>query len=376
MNRVTMVWPLPPIKWGISDYCKSFVFDMEKLLEVEFFGYDHMYPKVLYPGWDYKIDSLQKPKLSNTIIKEKINRYNPFSWISVWMSISWEVLHIQYWIWFLAPIIITINFIARYIKKVPVVMTIHNVIPHEIAFWKIRIDKIVYRTATSFIVHSEKNKQDLIEIIWNKKSIEVFPIGILPIDIERISKSEARQILNIKHDKKVILSVGNIRPYKGLWITLEILAELIKKDKDYILIIAWKCREDRNLYQKSIDSLELGDHILRIPWFLSDEQMNQVFCASDLQLFTYTHFDAQSASLATGLDYDIPMIVSNLGGLTDVIDDEQYIIDIQDLSGGVVNIDKVFDNLDGAIKFIKERKKEYSWDEITLKTLQYYKNFV
>jgi len=84
-------------------------------------------------------------------------------------------------------------------------------------------------------------------------------------------------------------------------VTINILSELVKNDGDYLLIIAGKCREERSKYQTQIDALGMQDHILRIPGFLSEEQMNQVFCASDIQMLTYTHFDAQSAALATGL---------------------------------------------------------------------------
>lgn len=335
-----------------------------------------MYPKILYPWWDFKDSSLKKPSLINSTVHEYINRYNPFSWIKAASSITWDVLHIQYWIWFLSPIALTINLIARYIKKIPVIMTIHNVLPHEMSFWKIWLDKLVYMSATWFIVHSKKNKQDLINLIWDKKPIQVIPMGILPISVKKISKQEARHQLGISWDKKVLLSVGNIRPYKWLIITLDILKELIKTDQKYILIIAGKCRDDRSIYQDRIDQLWLQEYIMRMPWFLSEDEMNQVFCASDIQLLTYTHFDAQSAALATGLDFDIPMIVSDLGWLTDVIQDRKYIIDIQDVSKSADQIKAVINDLEKSILFVQQRKKAFSWDTITTKTFEYYKTLL
>lgn len=392
MQKVSMVWPLPPIKWGISDYCKALVSSMEKLVEVEFFAYDAMYPNILYPWGNYKEMSLQKPILDNSTMYEFINRYNPFSWIRTWMSITWDVLHIQYWIWFLSPIILTINIIARYIKKIPVVITVHNVKPHEtkrsklklnkrllftiadncISYIKIYLDKLAYISATWYIVHSQKNKEDLIGLIWDTKPIEVIPMGILPISVTKISKAEARKQLHITNNKKVLLSVGNIRPYKWLWVTLEILNELVKHDQEYILVIAGKCREDRSIYQQHIDQLWIQDHILRMPWFLTENEMNQVFCASDVQLLTYTHFDAQSAALATGLDFDIPMIVSDLGWLTDVIQEKEYIIDIQDIWSSAQKIHTVIDTLEKSILYVQQRKKEFSWETISQNTMQYY----
>ena len=367
-----MVWPLPPIKWWISTYCKSLISSMEKLAKIEFFAYDVMYPKILYPWWDYKNSSIKKPFLSNSEVHEWINWYNPLSWIRAWRSITGEVLHIQYWIRFLFPIVLTINLIARYSKKIPVIVTIHNVLPHEMSFWKIRMDKLVYKSASWFIVHSTKNKEDLIKLIWDQKPIQVIPMGILPMSAKKISKHEARTQLSLSNKKKILLFAGNIRAYKWLWITLDILKALVDIDQEYILIIAGKCWEDRSIYQNQIDVLWLWDYVIRMPWFISEIEMNQVFCASDIQLLTYTHFDAQSAALATWLDFNIPMIVSDLGWLTDVIQDRRFIIDIKNVLESADQIKSVMLDLENSIWYIIERKKEFSWDEITKKTIKFY----
>jgi glycosyltransferase involved in cell wall biosynthesis len=331
-----------------------------------------MYPKMLYPWWDPKQEQVDAPKFSNCEHLPILSRRNPISRIQAWYTIKGDVLHMQYWIWFLAPIYITIWIIAKYIKKIPIIITIHNVQAHEKAIRKTRIDKLVYSVASSYIVHSQDNKEQLLSIVGTNKTIQVFPHGIISPKVEPIPKNIARDTLNIPTTTKVLLFFWIIRAYKGLDTLLQAYAQLIKHDQNYVLIIAWKCREDRNIYQHIIDDLDVWTYIIRVDWFLDDDAVNTVFCASDMLVLPYTHFDAQSWVVALGLWYEIPMIVSNLWWLTEVIWDERYIWDGTSSQSLAQKIQSC--NQDQAHHYILERKKHFDRDEIVQEYLLFASN--
>lgn len=161
-----------------------------------------------------------------------------------------------------------------------------------------------------------------------------------------------------------------IRPYKWLHSLLEALPLLLAKDENYMVIIAWKCREDRQVYQEIIDRHHLADHILTIDKYLDDDEVNQVFCASDMLILPYTHFDAQSGVVALGLWYEIPMIVSNLWWLTEVIDDSRFIWHGKDV---LILAQKIIEcNLDDAKQYVHIMKQQFDWDRI----VEYYILFI
>lgn len=361
MKKISILWPMPPLK-GISQYLEGFVEALSKKSRIQVLSFHDMYPKLLYPGWAYKDNNKTISHYENTTISHNIDRWNPISRIKAGLSIEWEILHMQYRIWFLAPVYITVGFIAKYIKKIPVIVTIHNVLPHEQSRRKLMIDKLVYKLCDQFIVHSADNEKQLRSLIGTKKDIHIFPHGIIIHPHEKINKEIAQQQLWIEKNKTVLLFYGHIRPYKGLQLLLETLTSLIEKDKMYHLIIAGQCREKREKYQDYIDLEGLGQYITRIDWFVSEEESSVLFSASDLLILPYTHFDAQSGVIALWLWYEIPILVSNLWWLTEIIDDSRYVFEPEDILGMKECIvrNSTIDSSD----YIISLKEKYSRDRI------------
>lgn len=359
--KITIFGPLPPRKW-ISAYVYWFVQQLSKSMPVQVIDFQSMYPKRVYPWWDPKQLWVDSPVFDQMEHVPIVVWRNPYTWIRAWMAVTWSILHMQYWIWVLAPIYICMWLIARFIKNIPVIITVHNVQPHEKNKRKLLIDKAVYATAHRYIVHSLDNKNQLLKIVGDNKPIDIFPHWIIVPQVQRIPKVKARDKLSIWWNKKILLFFGIIRPYKWLHTLLEALQILLQYDKEYMLVIAWKCREDRSSYQDVIDAYAMSNSIVRIDKFLDDREVNEVFCASDMLILPYTHFDAQSGVVALGLWYEMPMIVSNLWWLTEVIDDKRYVRqtnNVEDLVSIIRSVD-----IDASTQYIATKKKEFSWEVI------------
>lgn len=267
-------------------------------MPVQVLSFRDMYPRRWYPGGSFRDDCQHVVHGEHVSIDARIDRRNPYSWIRAGIAIEGKVLHAQYRIRFLAPVTITICLVARWVKRIPVILTVHNVVPHEQARWKRLIDRAVIACADHYVVHAPANKQQLLRRVDDAHMISIIPHGVIDPIIQKPSKPQARKLIDIDQDKKVLLFVGNIRPYKGLALLLEAMVWLRAQDRSYHLIIAGACREDRTIYQKQIDRLHLGDALTRIDGYLDDEQVAMVFGASDLLVLPYTHFDAQSGVLA------------------------------------------------------------------------------
>lgn len=372
MKKITLLSSFPPIKW-VSAYTMGLLQELDKYCEVNFIGFKNIYPEFLYSGGT-KDNSLSRPKLNNTTLRNKINRYNPISWMIAWFNVKGDVLHVQWRSRILAPIYITILLITKYIKKIPVIITIHNVLPHEKSVLKNLFNNTVYKFWDKFIVHSNDNKKQLEKVIGLKKHIEIIPHGIIYPNTIDINKKEAKQIYNINKQDKVLLFFGNIRDYKWLDILLESFAILINNDSDYKLIIAWSNREPWDKYQKIINKRQLGKYIIRLDWFIAEDKLWAVFGASDLLILPYKHFDAQSWVIALNFSFDLPLIVSDLWWLTEAINDKDLIFKVWNYEELAQKIDYIFKNdlLQKKINYIKERKKIFEWKSIVEKTLNLY----
>lgn len=372
MKKISILSSFPPIKW-ITPYTIEFIKALDKKSEVTFLGFKDIYPEFLYPNGT-KDTSLKTPKLKNTHIYNTITWYNPFSWISAGMKIDWDILHAQWWSWPLFYIYLTIGIIAK-LRKKHIILTVHNVIPHEKSLIKNFCNNIVYKIADKFIVHSQENKKTLESIVWKKKSIMVIPHGILKPKEEIIwNREEFRKKYKISEDKKVLLFFWNIRDYKWLDILLGSFSELLKKDDSYFLIIAGPCWKEWGKYQKIINDKKLSHSILRIDWFVWEMQTWELFILSNLLVLPYRNFDSQSWVIATNLYYHLPIIVSNLWGLTEVISDTNLIFEVWDSSGLTAKIQYLFENnlLPAKKQSLSSLKENYEWGNIVEKTLEFY----
>lgn len=376
--KVTMIGTLPPIK-GISPYCTELLKVLSKNVEVEFIGFKSIYPNFLYPGGTtFQDDKYEMPKIENANIRNMLTWYNPLSWLWAGLTVKGDIVHAQWWAHPLAPIFFVALSIAKLGGK-RIVVTVHNVQPHEKNRTNEFLNSVIFRLADSFIVHSGENKKSLSRIYnINLNQISIIPHGILtPVAVRGITKDAARSFLNIPMDKKVLLFFGIIRDYKGLDILLKAMAQIIIEKENVILLIAGKPWEDWSKYQKIIDENKLERYIIKKLDFIPPSEVEYYFSASDLVILPYKYFDAQSGVGALALPFKRAMIVTDTGGLPDFVKDKKAILKPNDPQGLVKVIIKALkdDDLLGKLSVdSQEISKKYSWDRIVEETMKIYEN--
>ncbi len=374
--KVTIIGTLPPLK-GISPYCLELVKALSKHVEIEFIGFKSLYPEFLYPGGTkVKDNEYNIPYLKNVEIRNILTWYNPFSWIWAGLTLKGKVVHAQWWAYPLALIYLVILSIAK-LRKKRIIITVHNVLPHEKSRVKIFLNSIVLFFGDYFIVHTETNKEDLSRLYSvSKDRIYVIPHGILEVyPIRGISKVEVRKYLSIPLDKKVILHFGNIRDYKGLDVLIESLKLIKAEVNDVVLLIAGKPWGNWEKYEKSIEKNGVSDIVIKKLDFIPPFEVEFYFAASDVVVLPYKYFDSQSGVGALALAYKKPLIVTNVGGLLDFVKDERAIArsnDPEDLAEKIIQVLKDETLLEKLSEDSEELAKEYSWDKIAEKTVKVY----
>lgn len=374
--KVSMVGALPPLTWN-SSYSLELSRALAQYIDLEFLSFKKLYPKFLYPGKDVEgkiftiLDDNEKFK-----IKRYITYYNPFSWIRAGLFARGDIVHIQWGVPIFAPIFFTIFLFAK-LRGKKTIATVHNVLPHEQSVFDKILSVPVFFLVDSFIVHSSENGKELQQIfnIQRNKIVQI-PHGVLnSFNDLIIPKNEARKKIGVQLDCKIILFFGNIREYKGLDILLEAFYLLTKKRKDVFLIIAGNPRVKWEEYEKIITKYNLEENIKLFLDFIPSADMKYFYYSSDLVVLPYKDFNAQSGIGTDTLSFGKPLVVTSVGGLSDLVKDKRFAIEP---NNPVALADKILLvlNDETLVKQLsndsRELAEEYSWNTVAKKTVNLY----
>ena len=113
-------------------------------------------------------------------------------------------------------------------------------------------------------------------------------------------------------------SFGFIREYKGLDLLIEAFADKRLRDLKLKLIIAGEYYSDPKPYQYRIKELGLGNMIINCNEFIPENQVADYFCAADIVVQPYKTA-TQSGVTQIAYHFNKPMIVTNIGGLPEMV---------------------------------------------------------
>jgi glycosyltransferase involved in cell wall biosynthesis len=365
-KKIIIIGPAYPLRGGgMSTFnerlARAF---MEEEHDVTIYTFSLQYPSVLFPGSSQYSD---EPAPKGLRIKVLINSINPFNWIKVGNLLRKEkpdLIVVRYWLPFMGPCFGTILRIAKKNQHSKVVCIADNVIPHEKRFGDTAFTKYFIKPVDAFICMSEKVLVDL-RLFDRTKPVQFVPHPLYDNFGEKISQQEARQYLNIAAEQPVILFFGFIRKYKGLDILLQAMALLKQQMPLLKLMIAGEFYEDQKEYEAQIDNLGIRDQLLLHTHFIADSEIKYYLCAADLVVQPYRKA-TQSGVTPLAYHFEIPMLVTNVGGLAAMVpDDKVGLVASPDAESIAQKIALFFETgTSHYLPHIKDEKKKYSWKKM------------
>ena len=373
--KVVMLGCLPPQR-GISSYNLELSKALSEKIEVNFISFKKMYPSFLYPGGDLEEDNTF-PNFENKNLKVRRNLtyYNPFTWIREGL-VKGDLLHVQWWSYPLAPVYLTIMVLFK-LRRKKIIMTVHNVVPHEPNYLLNLLHKIIYLLPNRFILHSDKNiKQMEMCFDINRNKLIKIPHGILGFFKDKeVSKLQARKKLGLNKKDKVILNFGAVREYKGVYTLLKAFSKVIEKNKNAKLIIAGKLWVDWKPYEEFIKKNRLEKGIKLFLDYIPTNQVKYYFYSADLVVLPYKEFPSQSGVGMLALPFSKPLLVSNVGGLPELVKDRRSILEPENNEKWAEEILFRLNNKNVLKKMSKESielSHQFSWDAISKETIGVY----
>jgi glycosyltransferase involved in cell wall biosynthesis len=158
------------------------------------------------------------------------------------------------------------------------------------------------------------------------------------------------------------LFFGFIRQYKGLDLLLEAMADPRIKENGYKLVVAGEFYEDPVKYIELISSLQLENQVILFNEFIPENKIRYFFSAADVLVQPYRHA-TQSGVTPLSMHFELPMIVTDAGGLKEMVVDKVTGIVVQTDPASISNgiLDYFMKGKEFFIPALIEQKKSYSW---------------
>ncbi len=375
MKKIVLIGPVYPYKGGIAHYTSLLYRALSCKYEVELISFKMQYPKFLFrkEQKDYCNDMFRVPEAQFLI-----NTANPVNIILTAQKIKKkkpDLIILQWWHPYFAPCYRILEAVLG--KKVKKMFICHNVFPHERFPMDKFLTKIVLKNADFFVVHAQSDSVDLCTIKPNAQ----FRINPHPtyhaFSLRGLTKEQARQELRKDPEEKLLLFFGFVREYKGLRYLIQAIP-FIKKELDTIrLMIVGAFDSDKEEYFNLIHSCGVQDCVEVIDGYTPDNEVEKYFVACDLVILPYESA-TQSGIVQIAYGFEKPVIVTNVGGLPDVVIDKKtgYVVEPknpQQLAQAVITYYKE----DMGEQFAENVRKEayrFSWDRMTEKVEELLQN--
>ncbi|HQD11584.1 MAG TPA: glycosyltransferase [Chitinophagales bacterium] len=370
--KITILGSAHPLRGGLAAYnerlAREFMYEKD---EVTIETFSLQYPEFLFPGTT-QYSSLPKP--ADLTIHVTVNSINPFNWIKTGLKIKRQrpdILVVKFWLPFMAPCLGTICRIVRRNQHTRIISILDNIIPHEKRIGDTFFTKYFVNSVDAFIAMSDSVYNDL-SVFDQTKPRLLNPHPLFDNYGEAVDKISAIQKLNLDTSKKYLLFFGLIRDYKGLDIVLKAMATEQLRNSDIQLIVAGEYYSNREEYEQLIRELAIKDKVELHTRFIPDDEVYLYFCAADMVVQPYKHA-TQSGVTQICYHFNKPMLVTNVGGLPEIVPDNKVGFVVAPDEQSVANAILRFYNEEKEQEFvqnIQEEKKKYSWKVMAEKVKQ------
>ncbi len=362
LKKIVVIGPVYPYKGGISHYTGLLVRALRKKFETVCYSYSMQYPKILFKREqrDYSNKSFM---VEDT--KYVINTANPCNWISAAKKIREEkadLVIVSWWHPYFAP---CYQGLTSHLKGTPIAFLCHNVLPHERFVFDSALTKATLKRASFAIVHSEGDKEDFIKLLPKIPVYKQVHPTYNAFKMKDMGREEARGLLSLDEKEPMILFFGYVRKYKGLDLLIKAMKGSTVRPKLYIV---GDFGSDKEEYTKLIEENGIKDIVCIKDGYVPDTEVEQYFAAADLCVCPYRSA-TQSGIVQIAYGFGLPVIVTRVGGLPEVVDDNRtgYVVEPEDTEGLKSAIDLYF--TEGRQEEFRNNviaeSERFSWDRMT-----------
>ncbi len=320
--KITVLGPAHPYRGGLASIMQT----MARIFkargnEVDVVTFTRQYPELFFPG---KSQTVTTPQPTDLSIVRLVDTVDPINWIRVGRMLkrtSPDFILMKYWTPFMAPCFGTIARIARRNGHTKVLCQIDNVEPHESHITDHLFNRYYLRSVDGFVYMSEQVNREL----KNYTSAETIysPHPMFENFGERRNREESCRKLGLDAKCRYMMFFGLIREYKGLDMLLDAWGRLRNEGRvpdDVKLIVAGEFYASKDPYLAQMARLNIERDVMLFDNFIPDEQVGDLFSVADAVVLPY-RTATQSGVTQIAYKFDVPMVVTSVGGLPEIVPD-------------------------------------------------------
>lgn len=373
--KITILGPAHPYRGGLASIMEIMARTFQRRGdEVDIKTFTLQYPSLLFPG---ESQTVATPPPADLRICRCVNTMNPLNWVRVGRRIRRErpdFVLMKYWTPFMAPCFGTIARIARGNGHTKVLCQIDNVEPHEHHLTDKPFNRYYLHSVDGFVYMSEQVHSEL--RAYSDAPALFSPHPLFENFGERVERSEACVRLGLDPANRYVLFFGLIRDYKGLDLLLDAWAQLRRagRTEGRRLIVAGEFYTAREPYLNRIADNGLQDEVLLHDRFIPDDDVKYYFSAADFVVQPYKTA-TQSGVTQIAYQFCVPMVVTKVGGLAEIVPDGRVGYVCEPTTEGVAGaIERMYegDTLQRFRENCVEERRRFSWEEMCSRITELY----
>ena len=369
--KIVILGPAHPYRGGLASIMETMAREYQSRgHEVVIYTFTVQYPSILFPGKSQFVDT---PAPADLRIERVMNTVNPINWVCLGLRLKREkpdMVLMKYWTPFMAPCFGTMARIARTNGVTKFICQVDNVEPHEHHIIDKPCNHYYLKAMDGFVYMSEQVGGEL-------RAYTSVPAIFSPHPMfENFGKVVERKVacekLGLDADADYSLFFGLIRDYKGLDLLLEAWAKWRPEGRK--LLVAGEFYASREKIYSLIETLGLQDSVVMHEGFVADEDVRYYFSAADSLLLPY-RTATQSGVTQIAYNFSVPMLVTDVGGLPEIVPDGRVGVVCQPTVDGILDgVKRLYG--EGELQRMKanfvEEKKRFSWATMCDKLLEVY----
>ncbi|MBC7235093.1 MAG: glycosyltransferase [Chloroflexi bacterium] len=213
---------------------------------------------------------------------------------------------------------VVLGLIVARLSRVCIVYTVHNLEQHEgrrphLVHWGTRL---ILWLAHAVHVHDADTARQLARRWGRRRNVLVIPHGnYVGAYANEVSPLEARRRLGLPAGAYIYLSLGRVRPYKGLETLMRVFGRL--DDPDILLLIAGEVQEPD--YARRLMALAGEDARIRLHLhFVPDDELQLYLNACDVSVLPYEHVTTSGAAILS-FSFGRPIVAPAIGCFPELV---------------------------------------------------------
>lgn len=365
--KISLLGPAYPFRGGLATFNERLARQFSsECKDTDIRTFTRQYPRFLFPG---KTQYSNGPAPEGIKITREINSINPFSWIRTGLKIRKErtdILLIRYWLPFMAPCLGVVARIAKSNKYTVIISVVDNVIPHEKRPGDIMLTKFFMNSIDGAVVLSDSVQKEVENF---RKDIPVCytPHPLFDTYGKKLNRNDALSALKLDQNCIYLLFFGFIRNYKGLDILIRAFSDSRLRGKNLKLLVAGEFYENETLYRNLVRESGLEKDVIFYDHFIENTEVGLFFSGADLVVQPYKSA-TQSGVTQIAYYFDKPMLVTNVGGLKEIVEHGKCGYVVEPDPGNIADaiIDYFDNNRENAFtQCVRKEKARFSWNKVT-----------